>query len=231
MQKSFSINGTSFQFRLTSGKVVGTDQRSDTHVWGGGSTNIINGQGSSSTKINSRVDVVRDLWLKDAQGQEHLFRFHQDIPFREGQDVHCLSLSGRDLESNKEFDAVYSVYNASVDRYWTTFKTDEVLKKPKNISIAVLIVGIPLILFYGIGLLLVGTYLYAKKKGAPSPSEASKIQKDVLDVIEKQHGVIIRELQQSRNLSAQEPPADVGMSETDQTASGNSEALPAAAPA
>lgn len=138
----FSSNGIDYQFRIVSGTVLGTDQRSDTRVWGSGSTTIIDGQGSGHTTIDSRVDVVRDLWLKDAQGQEHHYRFNTDIPFREGQDVHCVHLSGRDLAEKKTFDVVYSVYNASVDRYWTLCDTKSLIKTPPSMGASHLVWGV-----------------------------------------------------------------------------------------
>ena len=189
--------GSEFQFRIVSGTVLGTDQRSDTRVWGSGSTTVINGQGSGHTTIASRVDVARDLWLKDAQGQEHHYRFNQDIPFREGQQVHCIHLSGRDLEK-KAIDVVYSVYNASVDRYWTLCDTKALIKMPPHVSFFLLVWGVICTPLFGLGLLFIALFIWAKIKGAIPPKEAKKIQDRVASDIDGQHKALIGELHRTR---------------------------------
>ncbi|MGE5475532.1 MAG: hypothetical protein ACM3Q1_02670 [Bacteroidales bacterium] len=205
--QAFSSNGINYQFRIVSGTVLGTDQRSDTRVWGSGSTTIIDGQGSGHTTIDSRVDVVRDLWLKDAQGQEHHYRFNTDIPFREGQDVHCVHLNGRDLAEKKAFDVVYSVYNASVDRYWTLCDVKSLIKAPQSMGASHLVWGVILTPVFGIGLLFFIDYVYAKMKGAVPPKEAKQIQDRVALDIDGQHKALIGELHRTKKLPEPEAAA------------------------
>lgn len=190
--------GNEFQFRIVSGTVLGTDQRSDTRVWGSGSMTVIDGQGSGHTSIASRVDVARDLWLKDDKGQEHHYRFNQDIPFREGQKVHCIHLSGRDLEDKKAFDVVYSVYNGSVDRYWTLCDTKAQIKMPNSIGAFAFIWSIICIPLFGLGILFLAGCVYQKIRGDVSPKEAKKIQDRVVSDIDGQHKALIGELHRTR---------------------------------
>jgi hypothetical protein len=196
----FSINGDNFEFRVVSGTVVGTDQRSDTRVWGSGSTVVIDGTGGGRTTINSQVDVVRDLWLRDDNGQEQHFRFAQDIPFREGQRVHCIYLSGPNLENQEAFNAVYSVYNVSVNRFWTVGDPANLLKMPKFVGGVDWFLGIFGILFFGIGLLWLALCIIFRLTGYKSGGEARRIQSAALKEIKEHHQKLVDELYSAHQL-------------------------------
>ncbi|CAO3357974.1 hypothetical protein [Azospirillum melinis] len=207
---TFTVNDVDFEFSVTSGTVLGTDQRSDTKVWGGGGTVIVDGTGGGRTNINSQVDVVRDLWLRDDNGQEHHFRFNQDIPLREGHRVHCIFLSGRDLNENKKFSTVYSVFDSSVNKCWHLNGVAEAVKMPNYVSANDWFVGCALLLVYGVGVLVLGALIYLRLSGRKSTDGAKRAQLDLLSEIKGHHQKLIDDLYATQQ--KQEPNVAVAFS-------------------
>jgi hypothetical protein len=98
---------------VLSATIVSTEQRSDTHVYGGGTVT----GGTGTTTVGSTVTVVRDLWVKEQTGEEHHLRFHLDIPVRVGQLVHYITLAGPNLRGGVA-STDYSLYIRSVNEFW-----------------------------------------------------------------------------------------------------------------
>ncbi|MBK9445816.1 MAG: hypothetical protein IPO00_06855 [Betaproteobacteria bacterium] len=69
-------------FRIESGVVVDTEQRSDSHVYGSGYTMNWNGTGGGSSYVATRVSVNRDIFVKDAADREAHIRVNFDLPCR-----------------------------------------------------------------------------------------------------------------------------------------------------
>lgn len=205
----FSINNDPFEFSVVSGTVLSTDQRSDTRVWGGGATIVVDGTGGGGTTIDSRVDVVCDLWLRADNGQDHHFRFNQDIPLREGHRVYCIFLSGKDLNTQQKFETAYSVFDASVNKCWHLGGVANAVKMPKYVSGGDWFLGVVLTFFFGIGLLLLAWLISLKFSGRPSTEGAKRIQSALLSGIKDHHQKLIDELYTAYQLQKTEAVAAV----------------------
>lgn len=114
--RSFKIEGAPCNLNVLSGEVVGTDQRSDTHVYGGGSISGVGGNVHGSTSVSSVVVVQRDLWLRDDAGREHEFRFTVDLPLRASHRVHIIQLEGPEVLAHQARSIYLSAYNESVNK-------------------------------------------------------------------------------------------------------------------
>ncbi len=84
--------GTTFRFSALSGEVVGTEQRSDSYTTGSSRTVVIDGTGGGGGHVSTSVVVSRDIWLRDAAGDEHHVRVQADLPIRTGQRIAILHL-------------------------------------------------------------------------------------------------------------------------------------------
>lgn len=111
---AFVIDGHEYYFSANSGTVLSTESRSDTHVKGRGSVNTYQGTGGGSTHITSNVEITRDIWVVDDQGKEMNWRYHSDIPVREGQRIHRIY----PYRDKVQFPEMY-LYNSTTKQYWT----------------------------------------------------------------------------------------------------------------
>ncbi|MDR6433529.1 hypothetical protein [Brucella pseudogrignonensis] len=96
-----------YHFMAITGAIVATDQRSDTHVSGQTNVSVNDGRGSGSHSISSSVNVVRDVWFKQENGEEHHVRIHRDMPMRPGHLVALIAVGGRCIEGNADTELVF----------------------------------------------------------------------------------------------------------------------------
>lgn len=96
-----------YHFMAITGAIVATDQRSDTHVSGQTNVSVSDGRGSGSHSISSSVNVVRDVWFKQENGEEHHVRIHRDMPMRPGHLVALIAVGGRCIEGNADTELVF----------------------------------------------------------------------------------------------------------------------------
>lgn len=126
-EHKFEINGHKLTFSILSGMVLDTDQRSDTHVTGSGSVFVYKGIGTGQSKVNSTVEVNRDIWIKDDEDKEHHLRFNFDLPIRKDQRLSKISLSGSNLSTEI---IEMSIYNHNTQD-WSWTQGNKILAKPE----------------------------------------------------------------------------------------------------
>ncbi|MDR3436038.1 hypothetical protein [Telmatospirillum sp.] len=126
MINTFPVTGTDWKFHVLSATVLQTDQRSDTHIRGGGGTVVIDGTGGGMTKIISHVEIVRDIWLRTNDGNDHHIRINKDVPLRAGHRILYFALEGRHLyEKDKKIDKIhYAIYDENVNKIWNLHDDD-----------------------------------------------------------------------------------------------------------
>ena len=110
--------GATFRFSWISGEVVGTEQRSDTYTTGSSRTLVYEGTGGGSGHVSTEVVINRDIWFRDAGGQERHVRVEADIPVRVGQHVAIVFLDAERPGSRTAVSDLVSVYVLSTERYW-----------------------------------------------------------------------------------------------------------------
>ncbi len=145
--------GTTFRFSALSGEVIDTEQRSDSYTTGSSRTVVIDGTGGGGGHVSTTVVVSRDIWLRDAAGQEHHVRVQQDLPIRAGQRIAFLSLRAARPVTKRKVDSLMSVYTPSTDTYWKVRELAEVAKtlsQPDWSATA----SLGLLLLWGVSLLL-----------------------------------------------------------------------------
>ena len=120
--------GTTFRFSALSGEVVGTEQRSDSYTTGSSRTVIIDGTGGGGGHVSTSVVVSRDIWLRDAVGDEHHVRVQADLPIRTGQQIAILYLQATRPSTKRKVDSLVSVYTPSTDTYWKVLELEEIAK-------------------------------------------------------------------------------------------------------
>ena len=149
--------GTTFRVLSLSGEVIGTEQRSDSYTTGSSRTIVIEGTGGGSGRVDTTVLVSRDVWLRDAGGNEHHIRVQADLPIRTGQRIAFLSLQASRPVTGQRVDSLVSVYAPSTDTYWkiqTLDKVAKTLSEPKWDGAAFL--GLLLLWVVSLGLCLIG---------------------------------------------------------------------------
>jgi hypothetical protein len=155
------VQGHPFILRLISGKVAGTDQRSDTRVYGSGYTSSVVGSGGyvsgggGSTQISSVVTVQRDIYLKDESGEEHHIRIQRDVPVRMDHSVVLIYIEGNGINNGQPLPLV--LYNQTLREYYevnSLINCQNIIplgkrrKKPPIGSLLVMILFPPLILLW-----------------------------------------------------------------------------------
>lgn len=115
-----------YRFDTLSGTVLETDQRSDSHVFGGGATVVQNGSGGGGVAITTKVEVVRDIWIKDEAGAEHHLRLNSDIPVRTGNMIHFITLKGEHLKGDSGGGRPMALYNSTSRELWRFFDFDKI---------------------------------------------------------------------------------------------------------
>ena len=121
-------SGTTFRFSALSGEVVGTEQRSDSYTTGSSRTVVIDGTGGGGGHVSTSVVVSRDIWLRDAAGDEHHVRVQADLPIRTGQQIAILYLQATRPSTKRKVDSLVSVYTPSTDTYWKVLELEEIAK-------------------------------------------------------------------------------------------------------
>jgi hypothetical protein len=91
-KKEVELFGKKRFFRALTGVVVKVDQRSDTHVYGSGSSGTYGGYGAGNVSIGSYVSVTTNFWIRSASGQEFNYQFGMNIPLLEGHVVHIVDI-------------------------------------------------------------------------------------------------------------------------------------------
>ena len=119
-------SGTTFRFSALSGEVVGTEQRSDSYTTGSSRTVVIDGTGGGGGHVSTSVVVSRDIWLRDAAGDEHHVRVQADLPIRTGQRIAILHLQATRPSTKRKIDSLVSVYTPSTDTYWKVQELEDV---------------------------------------------------------------------------------------------------------
>lgn len=97
----FRFNGRAVRLEVITGEVLGTEQRSDTHVSGGGSTYTVGNSVQGSTNISSNVIVTRNIRLKTQDGGLHDIQLQGDFPLSTGDRLSIFAIN----------DHYYRVYN------------------------------------------------------------------------------------------------------------------------
>ena len=145
--------GTTFSLSTLSGEVINTEQRSDSYTTGSSRTVVIDGTGGGGGHVSTTVVVSRDIWLRDARGEEHHVRVQKDLPIRAGQRIAILYLQATRPLTKRNFNALVSIYAPSTDTYWTIRPLDAIatlLSLPTWNRVAYL----GLLAFWGVSLLL-----------------------------------------------------------------------------
>lgn len=110
----FSAGGIDGAFTALVGTVIATERRSDARVTGGGYTTSVNGQIFGKTNVTTDVVVTRDIFLRDAEGQEHHKRLKIDLPVRVGQRLAFVDYEGASRLSKEPI-----VYELRIDNLST----------------------------------------------------------------------------------------------------------------
>lgn len=118
-----------YHFMAITGSVVATDQRSDTHVSGHTNVSVYNGRGNGTHSISSSVNVVRDVWFKQENGEEHHVRIHRDIPMRPGHQVALIAVGGPRIEGKNDVELIF--YNMDANK--KSILSDHIIHKKVNI--------------------------------------------------------------------------------------------------
>ena len=113
----FSAGGLDGAFTALVGTVIATERSSDSRVTGGGYTTSVNGQVFGDTKIMTDVSVTRDMWLRDADGEEHHTRLNFDLPVRVGQRFAFVYYKGAIRRSKLQVTWWIRILNLSTGRY------------------------------------------------------------------------------------------------------------------
>lgn len=127
--EDIKIGSGVYHFMAITGTIVATDQRSDTRVSGHTNVSVNNGRGSGSHSISSSVNVVRDVWFKQEDGEEHHVRIHRDMPMRPGHQVALIAVGGRCIEGNADTELVF--FNKDANN--KTILSGTAIHKPVNI--------------------------------------------------------------------------------------------------
>ena len=189
--------GTTFRVLSLSGDVIGTEQRSDSYTTGSSRTVVIDGTGGGRGHVDTTVVVSRDIWLRDAGGDEHHVRVQADLPIRTGQRIAFISLQASRPVTRQKVDGLVSVYAPSTDTYWkiqTLDKIAKTLSEPRWDPAAML--GLLLLWVVSLGLCLAGVgipivialavvwWMRAKKH------KQAAVQ--ILDALQAEHQALIR---------------------------------------
>ena len=105
--EDIKIGSGVYHFMAITGTIVATDQRSDTHISGHTNVSVNDGRGSGSHSISSEVKVVRDVWFKQENGQEHHVRMHRDMPMRPGHQVALIAVGGSRIKGKNDIDLMF----------------------------------------------------------------------------------------------------------------------------
>lgn len=82
------------ELHVRSGAVVDNQQRSETSVYGGGSSSV-SGYGGESSSIHSRIDRYQRIFIRDSAGSERTVDPENfEAPCRIGNYVSCLAIIG-----------------------------------------------------------------------------------------------------------------------------------------
>ena len=115
----FSAGARQGEFRFFPGVVLSTDQRSDSFVSGSGGTFIYEGTGAGSSQVSTKVVVARDIWLRDAQGDEHHVRIMEDIPLRAGQHIALIYFRDTSPKPKLDKDVLVSIFSLSTNQSYS----------------------------------------------------------------------------------------------------------------
>lgn len=185
----FSAGGLDGAFTALVGTVIATERNSDSVVRGGGGTTSVNGQVFGTTNITTDLVVSRDIWLRDAEGQENHRNLRLDLPVRVGQRLAFVNYEGASRLSNKPV-----IYELRIDNF-STGRTHEV--NPTKFIVGALspqahedftlpiVLGWGLSLFFcllkGIGLLGVAPLALHHKKARAARLEKSQGIREVVE--------------------------------------------------
>lgn len=115
----FSAGDRKGEFRFFPGVVLSTDQRSDSFVSGSGRTFTYEGTGAGSSQVSTKVVVARDIWLRDAQGDEHHVRIEEDVPLRAGQHVALIYFRDTSPKPKLDRNLLVSIYSLSTNQSYS----------------------------------------------------------------------------------------------------------------
>ncbi len=124
----YIINGKHVRFAITSGEVMGSAKRSETHVYSTGGGGDIGPEGGriDAPTIGSIVTTKHEFWLQTEQGNEVPVQLSAvDIPLRRGQFVTMISTSSID---NGRWVWVLLV-NHNAGKYWKIRGAKDVLRR------------------------------------------------------------------------------------------------------
>lgn len=193
----FLACGRNFVLHCVSGIVVGTDQRSDTRVTGGGRMIVVDGYGGGRTDISSTVTISRDIWLQDESEQEIHLRTNQDIPVRQGQTMSFIYLRGEHLYKQRPFEVLLTIYNTSVNQSWLMSEPVSVLKPRPFNPILAWAAGLGLLAFHlwVLGLIVLAI-LFARHRyySIPEQMTLGRFAADARAEIMAQHQTLLNEL-------------------------------------
>lgn len=105
--EDIKIGSGTYHFLAITGTIVATDQRSDTHISGHTNVSVNDGRGSGSHSISSEVKVVRDVWFKQENGEEHHVRMNRDMPMRPGHKVALIAVGGPRIKGKSDIELVF----------------------------------------------------------------------------------------------------------------------------
>ncbi len=162
MQKEISYtfpSGVTKSVTLSSfaGKVLDTDQRSDTYVSGRGSSTVYQGSGGGSSYVSSKVVVQRDIWLVDKNGKELHIRTNKDIPVRTDQSVCVISATRKNNSGNNWTEHCY-LYNLNTDTFYFVDEDDFFLISHHDMKEQITKLFVNLAKFFAVFFLLFGLH-------------------------------------------------------------------------
>lgn len=115
----FSAGNRNGEFRFFPGVVLSTDQRSDSFVSGSGRTFTYEGTGGGSSQVSTQVLVARDIWLRDAQGDEHHVRIQEDVPLRAGQHIALVYFRDTSPKPKLDKNLLVSIFSLSTNQSYS----------------------------------------------------------------------------------------------------------------
>jgi len=182
MTKSIRINGRQIQLHFVAGTVVGTSKSHETQtaVSGGGGSASVSKSSAFGQRQQVRVNleplqvtsstIVHDqIFLRDAQGQEHVFNLQNlQVDCREG---HSLTVV-RATWSGNQAGKFVEVVNNSLSTTYQDSATIEALSQPSSIPYILLCTVLLLLLvlsyipgkFWLVGLVVVSTLVLLSRK-------------------------------------------------------------------
>ena len=218
----FSAGNRNGEFRFFPGIVLSTDQRSDSFVSGSGRTFTYEGTGGGASQVSTKVVVARDIWLRDAQGDEHHVRVEEDVPLRAGQHVALIYFRDTSPKPKRDQNLLVSIFSLSTNQSYsigggqvvTALMDPKTHAKPNYNVIAAWSVSLVLCIggigFIGVFALLVWHVFDGRRQKAITTqvsTEVAKAHQVVLDTLYSERAKLAATLDQPGQTRLQAGPA------------------------